>query len=113
MPNADVKTMEGQLELSQHNLEQTFEVNINGRLVFSDNSQFRELVDRFRDHGGKDLVVDLSGLDFIDSAGLGMLLVAKEAADKNKMAMTVRGARGQVKEMFDISRFDAVISIQD
>tara|TARA_R110002167_G_scaffold301071_1_gene505335 strand:+ start:137 stop:439 length:303 start_codon:yes stop_codon:yes gene_type:complete len=100
------------MDLTRNSHGNSFEVSLNGRLVFSENGAFRELVEELGEHHGKSLVLDVTKLEFIDSAGLGMLLIAKEEAEKNQMSMTVRGAQGQVREMFDISCFDSIISIE-
>lgn len=100
------------MEITRNSLSDAFEVGLNGRLVFSENGQFREVVEELGHHQGKTLVFDVSHLEFIDSAGLGMLLIAKEEADKYSMNLTVRGAQGQVREMFDISCFDSILSIE-
>ncbi len=63
--------------------------------------------------GEKKLVGDLSGLDYISSAGLRVLLMtAKElAASGGKLCLF--GLQGPVREVFDLAGFSAVIPIAE
>ncbi|WP_052045968.1 STAS domain-containing protein [Candidatus Paracaedibacter symbiosus] len=56
------------------------QVDLKGRLTFADYGAFKELTELFIEHNPRNCLLDLSNLEFIDSAGLGMLLIAR---DKN------------------------------
>lgn len=85
------------------------EVFLEGRFVFSDNENFRQIIKEMDDQQSKQLVLNLQGLEFIDSAGLGMLLIARETAEKKQIGLKLRSARGQVREMLELSKFDTLI----
>ncbi len=83
---------------------------LTGRFVFSDNESFRQIIKDMDNSSFKQWVLNLSELDFIDSAGLGMLLIAREAAEKNSIGLKLRSAQGQVREMLEISQFDGLLA---
>lgn len=59
----------------------------------------------------KNVIIDLSALNIIDSAGLGMLFLARKitkAAGKN---LVLRNPRGQVKRIFDLTNIDREIKV--
>ena len=85
------------------------EVYLNGRLLFSDNDKFREIVEKLKSRNGGECVIDLKELEFIDSAGLGMLLIAREAATGCNTTLKLRGAQGQVDHILKVSKFDSLI----
>jgi anti-anti-sigma factor len=58
------------------------------------------------------MVIDLSKLEFIDSAGLGMLLIARDEAKKAGRNLTLRGPQGQVKRTFSATKFDTLLTIK-
>ena len=60
------------------------------------------------------IVLDISNLDFIDSAGLGELLVAalRSAADSNRLWIR-RPEEGQVAELLAITGIDKTLNILD
>ena len=47
------------------------------------------------------LVVDLKPLDFMDSSGLAVLLELRSRARQNGWSVSVRGARGRVRELLE------------
>jgi len=85
------------------------ELAMSGQFLFTDNELFREIVNKMNEHQGNEVVFDINQLEFIDSAGLGMLLLAKETADKKQQQVRLRGLKGQVKHMIEVSKFDALI----
>lgn len=54
------------------------------------------------EHAGKDLEVDLSALDFLDSSGIRALLNAYRATTARGLAFRVVGATGGVREVLEI-----------
>ena len=87
-------------------------VNLKGRLTFTDHEQFREITASLGEAGASKCVLDLSGLEFIDSAGLGLLLLVSEAAKEHDIAVSIRGAHDQVHKMLEITRFSEMIPIE-
>jgi anti-anti-sigma factor len=58
------------------------------------------------------LVVDLSGLEYISSAGLRVLLVAAKKVQQAKGKMVLFGLVPNVREVFAVSGFDKIFAIQ-
>lgn len=63
------------------------------------------------DEGATKVVVDLSGVDYISSAGLrGVLMLAKTAKAKG-VAIAFCGMQAMVADMFKLSGFSAILAI--
>lgn len=86
-------------------------VDLKGRLTFADYSNFRELTELFGEHDTKECFMDLSELEFIDSAGLGMLLIARDKLRLQEGSVILSGAQGQVKKMLDLGHFDSLFKV--
>lgn len=52
---------------------------------------------------GSTVVVDLSGLTFLDARGLSALLIAKHRVCEGGNGFVMRGARGLVKRVFEVT----------
>lgn len=87
-------------------------VSVSGDLTFTDHVAFRELADRLAASKGNTLTIDVANLSFIDSAGLGMLLIAREEARKANRNLVLRGAKGQVSRMFGLTKFDTLFTVE-
>jgi HptB-dependent secretion and biofilm anti anti-sigma factor len=87
-------------------------VSISGEFTFTDHIAFKAIASRLFARQGKPIVIDLAKLEFIDSAGLGMLLIVREEADKAHRSLVLRGPCGQVKRMFDVTKFDTIFTVE-
>ncbi|HLD95758.1 MAG TPA: STAS domain-containing protein [Alphaproteobacteria bacterium] len=88
-------------------------IELKGRLTFADYSNFREMLQLLSELTIKRCVLDLSDLEFIDSAGLGMLLIARDKVQSQSGILNLKCAEGQVKKMLELGRFDNLFSIED
>lgn len=84
-------------------------VTFTGDITFSENVSFRQLL---KDLGEKDIescVFDLSAVEMVDSAGLGMFLIAKEQADTSGWKLSVTGAQGHVASMLRLTKLSELL----
>ncbi len=80
-------------------------VTLSGRLTFGEKDVFRRVVEDLAENGDGDVVFDLGSMDYIDSAGLGMLLVAREVVAEHGGRTTIANAHGEVGRMLELARF--------
>jgi HptB-dependent secretion and biofilm anti anti-sigma factor len=91
----------------------TMTLALTGRFTFTDYQSFRDVLGALANAQSVDtLVVDLAGLDFIDSSAIGMLMVANDEAKARRQKMTIINARAQVAKALEIVAIDQVIHIQ-
>lgn len=89
------------------------------RAAFSGSSGFGDYrqVEQFCqmiEQGGtqfKTVQIDLSGLEFIDSSGLGLLLLLKEQCDRYSVRVQIANPCGQVRKMLEASRLNELFGI--
>ena len=70
------------------------------------------LADAAREHPDGILIVDLGGLEFMDSAGLRVLLTAARSSSKDGGRLRLRGARRSVQRVFEVSGTDALLPFE-
>jgi len=71
---------------------------------------FKDEITRCIDAGQSQIVLDLSGVDFIDSSGLGALVSClKRLGPRGSLA--VAGATGAVSRLFTLTRMDRVFAL--
>ncbi|OUR76735.1 hypothetical protein A9Q83_13275 [Alphaproteobacteria bacterium 46_93_T64] len=86
-------------------------ISLSEKLTFEDHTNFRELLKLINNDIHRNCSIDLRGLEAIDSAGLGMLMIAFETAEKFGMSFNLYKPVGQVKRLLEISDFEKVMSI--
>ena len=62
---------------------------------------------------GGDVVVDLSGLDFVDSAGVGAFVGLYKAARARGARLRFAGARPGVRSVLELIRLHRILEISD
>ena len=80
-------------------------IPMTGRFTFSDYAAFRKAIDTALAAKPNRVTLDMAGLEFIDSAALGMLLLAKDEAEKINAVVDIKNAGGQVIRVLEVARF--------
>ena len=87
-------------------------VCLSGRFTFSDHGNFKQIIDGLVADRVETCTLDFQGVEFIDSSGLGMLLILREALEKVGGKVTLLAPQGQVEKMLRISQFDQMFAIK-
>lgn len=91
----------------------TTEILLSGHLTFADHEKFRDVLTAISEAKGERTVLDLSALEFADSSGLGMFMIAHDAARKANKQFRIRGARNEVKRLMTLARFERKFDLDD
>jgi anti-anti-sigma factor len=90
----------------------TYDVAFSGIFTFNDHPEFRSILQKMEEKDVQNIVFGLDKLEFVDSAALGMFLLALDAADKAQKRLVLKGATGQVKKMFNLARFHTLFILE-
>lgn len=95
------------------NLKDGVEVQLSGSFTFRDHDTFFEIVSMIKTGYNKNMVFDFSECDFLDSAALGMLVIAHDEAAAKEVSLSIKGAQGKVKDVLYAARFDTLYTFED
>ena len=102
------------LDLKQARIEDVVAVTVSGRVDHANAEHFRAALWPHLAScasGSDRLVLDLSGLEYISSAGLRVLMLASRDVKTREGTLVVCGLQPIVKEIFEISRFNIVFNV--
>jgi anti-anti-sigma factor len=88
-------------------------VSLIGRLDAVSVGEFDKEMDGQIKKGESNIILDLSRLDYISSAGLRNILSTSKRLKENQGTITLCGLHGGVKEVFDISGFSSIFTIYE
>ncbi len=88
-------------------------VNLRGRMDAIMAADFDRAFDKLLQAGGKKFVLDMSGLEYVSSAGLRSILGAYKKVQGAGGKFLLCGLGGVVKEVFDISGFASIFQVCD
>jgi len=99
------------LSIETRNQADIIIVHCQGRIVFRDEAAaLSRLVSEFITAKGK-VVLDLSGVNSIDSAGIGELAFLQSLAQTRRAELKYAGANGTVRELLDLTNLNSVLEI--
>jgi anti-anti-sigma factor len=88
-------------------------LRIDGRLDGKTASEAENSVKGVLKEGRRQLLFDLSQMEYISSAGLRVILMAVKELRSKKGKVVLCGLTPYVKEVFDVSNFSSIIPITD
>jgi len=88
-------------------------VAITGELELATAPRLRQAVVSLVGEGQVDIVLDLSGVDFLDSVGLGVIVSALKRVRGRDGRLVVAGAVPRVRALFELTRLDEIIDLHD
>jgi anti-anti-sigma factor len=86
-------------------------VALNGSFTFTDNQKFRDIISEVKKERLNSVELDMSNVEFIDSAALGMLLLLKDETAAHNTSVILKSPSGQVKKMLELSKFETLFTI--
>jgi anti-anti-sigma factor len=84
------------------------EIQLNGRFDASQAEKAREVFNSL----ANSTVVDFALLDYISSAGLGVLLGAQKRLAESGHSLKLTNMNGHIREIFRIAGFDSVFEVE-
>lgn len=87
-------------------------IKLVGRFDFNTHREFRSAYEPLvGDTSVRTVVVDFSGVDYLDSSALGMLLMLRDKLGGANKEVALAGVRGNVKQVLDIANFGKLFQI--
>lgn len=88
-------------------------IKLVGEIDLSTSPQFKEKIYEIIESGKRDVIVDLNGLDFMDSTGLGVLVAALKKTRMEGGSIRLICKKNNIMKVFTITGLDKVFSIYD
>jgi anti-sigma B factor antagonist len=89
----------------------TVVVTPRGEIDYADAPVFREALRRVGEQRPSKLVVDLSGVDYMNTPGVATLVEALQSARRHQTRLVLAGLSERVAAVFDIARLTRVFEI--
>ncbi|NDC56671.1 MAG: anti-sigma factor antagonist [Alphaproteobacteria bacterium] len=79
-------------------------LSVSGRFTFADSSEFRKQLISALAGSIKSMAIDLADVTFMDSSGLGMLMVAQKECQQRNISLQLLHPKGDVKNLLVLTK---------
>lgn len=86
-------------------------VSMSGRFVFDCHRDFRSVMCRSLQEASTEVHFDLGGIDYVDSAALGMLQVLSDKARAAGKRVVLRNSQGNIRALLGIAGIDRLLPV--
>lgn len=87
-------------------------IKLSGRFDFNTHRDFRSAYEALvTDPAIREVAVDFSNVDYLDSSALGMLLMLRDKAKGTGKEVSLCNVKGNVKQVLDIANFGKLFRI--
>ena len=83
---------------------------LSGPLTIQTLFDFQQMI---RDETAKPIIVDISGVPYMDSAGLGCVVSAYTSCQRNQRAFGITGLTERIKTLFAVTHVDGLLPCFD
>lgn len=100
------------MQIAVKNRDDIAVLHLSGRFDFSSHHDFKNAHDgALQTQGLKEVVVDLTQVEYMDSSALGMLLLLREKANMSNVDVSLRSSDGFVRQILEVANFQNIFSI--
>ena len=99
------------MNIVSHKQAGALDITLQGSFTFDDHNGFRDILTAMASSDIVRVVFHMASVTFIDSSALGMLLLARDEAEKHKKSIALVGAAGQVDKLLRMARFDQLFTM--
>jgi HptB-dependent secretion and biofilm anti anti-sigma factor len=100
------------MELSERAVIDGTEIMMSGKFTLRDHDRFRSMVATIPEKTGSVVFLDISGLEFVDSAGLGLFLLSQETARACGKQVVLRHPKPHVRRLLEVACFHTLFTIE-
>ena len=87
-------------------------VELTGKLALGRESQrIESLVDEMAQKGERHIIFDMTGVDYIDSAGIGLVALASGKLKESGGKLVIVAPEGRVLTMLNMTQMDAIVTV--
>ncbi len=101
------------MEILTHHVKERAILQLEGDFTNAARGEFRAAVDAAKRNGCRLLLIDLAGVSFIDSAGLGLLTLVYQAWWLESRRVALIRPKAQIREALATQRLDRLLPIYE
>jgi len=87
------------------------EIRVSGDVTFKNANKFKEAVTHFQNSGKSSVAFDVGAVSHMDSTGIGVFVLAYDAAKEKGGTVTVTNASANLKKLFSAVKLENLATV--
>lgn len=100
------------LKIEIENTGNEYVVKLVGEIDVHSAGELRDVLIPLSEVAGNDVKIDMSGITFLDSTGLGIFIAAYKSSEKNNSRLTLIRVRDRVFRLFKVTGIDTIMDVR-
>lgn len=92
------------MELSMRKSGEVYIVDVKGEMDLYNAHQLKDLVNKMIEKKIQSFVINMEGVDYIDSTGIGALIAICNSLKKQGFKLAISGVHGSVKKVIELTK---------
>jgi anti-sigma B factor antagonist len=88
-------------------------IDITGQVTAATETALMEAYSQASDNGARAIILNFTGLDYMNSSGIGLLVTLLIRAQRQKQQLLAYGLNEHYRQIFDLTRLDEAIALYD
>jgi anti-sigma B factor antagonist len=88
-------------------------IDITGQVTASAEAALMDAYTQASDNGARAIILNFTGLDYMNSSGIGLLVTLLIRAQRQKQQLLAYGLNEHYRQIFDLTRLDEAIALYD
>lgn len=101
------------MDITQRALKDATVLDLNGDLTYSNRAAFKVAVEQVRNTGCRHLIVNLEQVRFVDSSGLGLLVLLSQSFKLQQALVSILKPQSYVREILSLANIPKMIPIYE
>jgi len=101
------------MKITERAVPQGTILDVEGDLTYANQTVFKEAVEKAKQAGCRHLIVNLEQVRFVDSAGLGLLVLAAQSLKRLESQVSLLKPQSYVREIMSLANIPKLIPIYE
>ena len=101
------------MDITQRAVKDATVLDVNGDLTYSNRAAFKTAVEQVKDRGCRHLIVNLEHVRFVDSSGLGLLVLMSQGFKLQHAQLSLLKPQSYVREIMSLANIPKMIPIYE
>ncbi len=101
------------MQITERVVGQAVILSLNGRFVFDVRKSFQQAIQKAHEKSPRKIVLNMEGVTYLDSAGLGLIALASEQAKIQHIVFCLVNPVGAVRRLLDLAQLPKILPVHE